>query len=159
MTALHEVNVVVHAWPRTTAYLAISTVLIATLDVVGDHLTREHLVAAAAAVTRGPSMSVFADSASWGLILGILTPLLVSVVQQPTWSPRTRAMVAAVAAVVVGFLTVLANGGLDSGQTLLGVIALVLVASNTAYKTLWKPTGVAPAIEIKTSKSDHTLAA
>jgi hypothetical protein len=93
----------------------------------------------------------FTDTASWALILGVLTPLLVSVVQQPKWSQQVRAVVAAVAAIVVGLLTVLANGGFNDASGVLGIVALVLVASNTAYKTLWKPMGVAPMIEAKTS--------
>lgn len=106
-------------------------------------------------------MTVFADTASWALILGVLTPLLVALVQQPQWTARTRALVSLLASIVVGVLTVLANGvdltvwtG-NKAQTLLGVIALVMVASNTAYKTLWKPTGVAPAIEHATSPSTN----
>lgn len=110
-------------------------------------------------------MTLFADTASWALILGVLTPLLTAVVQQPRWSPRLRAIASAVVSVVVGVLTVLANGvdlsawNGDKAQITLGVVALVLVASNTAYKTLWKPTGVAPAIERATSKRDYTRAA
>jgi hypothetical protein len=96
-------------------------------------------------------MNWFTDTASWALILGVLTPLVVAVVQQPRWGTRYRAVVAAVAAVIVGVVTVLANGTWQDASGTLGIIALVLVASNTAYKTLWKPTGVAPLIEAKTS--------
>lgn len=96
-------------------------------------------------------MNWYNDTASWALILGILTPLVVSVVQQPKWPEQLRAGVAAVAAVVVGVVTILANGGFSDTSGVLGILALVLVASNTAYKTLWKPLGVAPLIEAKTS--------
>lgn len=96
-------------------------------------------------------MSLFADSASWALILGVLTPLVVALVQQPGWSRPLRAIVSVVASVVVGVITVAANGDLTEPRPVLAVIALVLVASNTAYTTLWKPTGVAPAIEGATS--------
>lgn len=100
--------------------------------------------------------AVLLDSASWALILSILSPLLISVIQQPKWSKSMRTLVAVLASVVIGIITVLANGGLDlSGgaatQTVLSVVALVFVSSATAYKSLWKPTGVAPAIEARTS--------
>lgn len=91
------------------------------------------------------------DSTSWALILGVLTPLIVAVVQQPKWTPKVRALVGLAAAVVIGFVSVLASGDLDDTQSLLGVIALVFVASSSAYKALWKPTGVARAIETTTS--------
>lgn len=91
------------------------------------------------------------DSASWALILGVLTPLLTSLVQQPKWTDRVRSIVGAVVAVVVGVLTVLANGGFEDTTSALGVIAIVLVASQASYRNLWKPTLVAPKIEAATS--------
>lgn len=97
------------------------------------------------------SNDVFTDSASWALILGVLSPLLLSVVQQPRWPNSVRAALTAVASVVIGVVTVLANGGLEDASGVLGIIALVLVASNAAYRNLWKPTGIAPAIERATS--------
>lgn len=102
-------------------------------------------------------MTWFADTASWALIAGVLTPILVSLVQQPRWSQSLRAIVALVVAVIVGVLTVLANGGFADASGSLGIIALVLVASNTAYKTFWKPTGVAPVIEDKTSPGNQPV--
>lgn len=104
-------------------------------------------------------MNWYTDTASWALILGVLTPLVVSVVQQPKWPSQLRAVVALVAAVVVGTVTVLANGGFDDTSGVLGIIALVLVASNTAYATLWKPTGIAPLIEAKTSRGAYVVTA
>lgn len=94
---------------------------------------------------------VFTDSASWALILGVLSPLLISVVQQPRWSDSVRAFLTLVFSVVIGVVTVLANGGLEDVSGVLGIIALVLVAANTAYRNFWKPTGIAPGIEQATS--------
>lgn len=96
-------------------------------------------------------MNWYTDTASWALILGVLTPLVVAVVQQPTWPQPVRAVISLLAAVIVGVVTVLANGGLSDTSGWLGIIALVLVASQTAYRNLWKPLGVAPAIEGATS--------
>lgn len=98
--------------------------------------------------------AVLGDTASWALLAGFLTPLLTSVVQQPTWTSRTRTLVAVVASVVAGVVTLLANGAFNDGpQTVLSIIALVVVTSATAYKTLWVPSGIAPKIENATSKS------
>lgn len=96
-------------------------------------------------------MSALFDTASWGLILGVLLPLLTSVVQQPTWSAPLRAVVGLVAAVIGGFVTCLANGTVGDGQTLLSTIAVVLVAAQATYRGFYKPTGVAPGIEAATS--------
>lgn len=98
--------------------------------------------------------AVLGDTASWALLAGFLTPLLTSVVQQPTWTSRTRTLVAVVASVIVGVVTLLANGSFNDGpQTVLSIVALVVVTSATAYKTIYVPSGIAPAIENATSKT------
>lgn len=92
------------------------------------------------------------DTASWALLAGVVTPLITSVVQQPRWTARVRTLVGVAAAVVIGVLTLLANGALNDGpQTVLSMLALVVVTSAAAYKNLWVPVGVAPAIEHATS--------
>lgn len=58
-------------------------------------------------------------------------------------------IVAWVAALVVGFLAVAANGQLDDGSTLLRTLALTLVAAQATY-TGWKH-GPARVIEHATS--------
>lgn len=142
-------------YPVATVYLCVMVTVIAGQLVGDDDPT--HALAPFRGQSEGNAVSVFADSASWAVILGVLTPLLVSVVQQPSWTPRLRAVVSAVVAVLVGIITVAANGGFAEPQGALASIALVLVASNTAYKTLWKPTGVSPAIEAATaSKTQPT---
>lgn len=87
---------------------------------------------------------------AWGLILGLLTPLLVSLVQQPQLPQWARATVAAVSAVIVGVITCLVNGQIGAGD-LLTTIAVVLVASHTAYESFFKPTGISPTVELATS--------
>ncbi len=98
-------------------------------------------------------VSWFADTASWALIVGVLTPLLTSLVQQPTWSNQVRTIVGALVAILLGVGTVLANGGFQDASGSLGIIALVMVASMATYRNLWGPkaTGVASRIESATS--------
>lgn len=98
-------------------------------------------------------MTWFADTASWALILGVLTPILTSVIQQPKWSDQVRSIIAALVSIVVGVVTVLANGGFVDASGSLGIIALVMVSSYATYRNLWKPSGIAPAIESATSPS------
>ncbi|MFC9534458.1 hypothetical protein ACFT38_28525 [Streptomyces sp. NPDC056975] len=66
-----------------------------------------------------------------------------------------KTIVAVVAALVAGVVTVATAGGWDqfqsghlAGATLLGV----LVASQTSYDLFWKPTQLAPMIESLTAK-------
>lgn len=93
---------------------------------------------------------VLSNTATWALILGLLTPLVTSVVQQPHWSSRVRVLVALLAAVVVGSVTVLSNGTLNTADWFT-TVGLVLVAAQTAYQTIYKPAGIAKVIELSTS--------
>jgi uncharacterized membrane-anchored protein len=95
---------------------------------------------------------MLSDSASWGLILGVVLSLLTAVVQQPNWSPGVRRLVAVAAAVAGGVLTALASGQVGSGQTIIQTVAAVLVAAQASYDLIWKPTGAARAIESATSR-------
>lgn len=92
------------------------------------------------------------DSVSWGLMLGVLMPILTSVVQQPKWSDRTRTIVGWTMSVVGGVVTCLANGSFQEGQTLVATIAVVLVAAQSTYVG-WKKTGLTGTIEKATSPS------
>lgn len=92
------------------------------------------------------------NAQAWALILGVLSPLLTAVVQQPGWSKRLRVVVAVVVALAVGFLNVVANGQLQVDRALTS-IALTLVASQAAYQALWKQAGVTQKVEAKTSRS------
>lgn len=91
------------------------------------------------------------DTVSWGALAGVLTPLLTSIVQRPTWSKQKRTVIGVLVSIVVGLLTCLADGTLDNAATLLATVTVVIVASAAAYKSLWQPSGVAPSLEHATT--------
>lgn len=70
-------------------------------------------------------------------IVGVLTPLLTAVVQQPRWSTSTRRLVAALVALVLGAVAALLHGDITSSSDVLGAMAAVLVSSQATYGTLW----------------------
>jgi hypothetical protein len=89
-----------------------------------------------------------------GSAVGGLMPLVTAVVQRPEWSVRAKKTVAVVMALVAGVVTVAADGGLEQfqhGVPTLATIAAVLAVSQSAHDLIWKPSGVAPAIESATS--------
>lgn len=95
---------------------------------------------------------LLANPASFGVLLGLLTPLLTAVVQQPTWSKQVREAAAAVCATVVGLLTVAGTGAFNDGATIsVTTVLAVVAASKIAYKTLWRKTTVTDKIEAATS--------
>lgn len=93
----------------------------------------------------------------WGVILGVILPLLTAVVQQPTWSQTVRRIVATVLAVAVGIGTAWFNGELSHGTTVVAACAAVLVAAQATYHTLWGD--LAPAIEAATSPDQDRVVA
>jgi hypothetical protein len=113
------------------------------------------IIAAAVTLLEDP---VVLDTVSWGLILGVLTPLATALVQQPRWGTKTRAVVGALVAIVVGVVTCLANGDIESGQTVLATVAVVLVAAQATYKGFWQPTRIAPKVEAATSPGAPAVA-
>jgi hypothetical protein len=93
------------------------------------------------------------NAAAWTLIVSTLAPLLIAVVQRPNLSKRVRSLIMLAAAVVDGLVTA-AVAGEFHGKTPLVTVALAVVAIQSAYQGLWKPTGVAPTIELRTSPAN-----
>lgn len=90
------------------------------------------------------------NAALIGLLVGAVSPLLTSVLQQPQWSKRVRIAVSGAVSIVIGFAIAAAAGQLDPGN-LLGIIVAVYTAAEAFYQKLWKVTGVAGAVEAATS--------
>lgn len=88
-------------------------------------------------------------------LVGVLTPLATAVVQQPTWTPRLRSIVGVVVSVVLAAATVYGEQAAHLTHatlpTLLGAVTAVIVAAQATYHGLYKPTGLAPALERVTS--------
>jgi hypothetical protein len=133
------------AWLLRFAILFLASAL---LLVVAPHAYAD--TGAAPADSTG---SIVTTTALWGLIVGVITPPIVAVIQQPTWSTQTRSIVGAGIAVVFAVVTCWVDGSLGHGQTLLATIGAVLVASQTTYRELWSKVGVTQAIEGATSPS------
>lgn len=94
------------------------------------------------------------DSIVAGGTVGAFLPPLTAIVQKPAWSARCKRIVAVVAAVLGGIVTVASTGGLEAfghGVPALSTIVAVLAASQTTYDLLWKPSKLAPAVEAATS--------
>lgn len=97
--------------------------------------------------------SVSGAVAAWSLIIGAITPFLVAVVNQPTWSSRQRQITAVVISILVGAVTVVVGGTVADWSlnlpNILTIIAAVVGAAQATYATIFnKP---AKAVEVKTS--------
>lgn len=93
------------------------------------------------------------------LAVGALLPLLTSVVQQPRWSNRTRTVLAVIVSLVAGLVAYVSQFGLNfsSVSNVVTVVVGVIVLAAGTYQAIWKPSGVAPAIERATSTGRRYL--
>lgn len=86
----------------------------------------------------------------WALIVGFLLPPVLAVIQQARWSDAFRAVVAFLACAVAGAGTAYFQGDLNFERWVEAGL-VILVSAMATYRGLWKPSGIAPAIEAKTS--------
>jgi hypothetical protein len=93
------------------------------------------------------------DLQNWSLLVGVVAPLAVAIIQQPGWRPAMRAVVTVLCCLLLAAGTAYFTGAFN-GRGYLSALLLVFVGAITAYKGLWKPTGIAPAIETKTSPAN-----
>jgi len=91
----------------------------------------------------------------WSALVGGVAPLVVAVVQQPSWGRPVRAVVTLVLCLLFGAGTAYFNDQFN-GRAIISSVLVVLFAAWTSYLGLWKPTRVAPAIEATTSPAATT---
>lgn len=85
----------------------------------------------------------------WSLIVGTLLPLVVAVVQRRTWPDWLRSAIMVAVSALAAAGTAYFQGDL-TGRRFVEAGLVIIVATIATYQGLWKPTGVAPAIEAKT---------
>lgn len=102
-----------------------------------------------------PTYSLLDNAALFALVVGFVTPPVVSLLQQQTWSARTKALVAFAFYLLIAAITAYFAGLFtlpDVGRLWL----LIFLSASTSYRNFWKPTGVSPAIEKATSETPGT---
>lgn len=89
----------------------------------------------------------------WSLVVAFLLPLVISVVQQPSWPDALRASVTFVACILAALGTTYFQGRLhiETLDDLLRSFLLIFIGAIATYSQWWKRTGVAPAIERATA--------
>jgi hypothetical protein len=90
----------------------------------------------------------------WSLIVAFITPPVLAIIQQPTWTQPVRAGVMFVFAIILGLGTAYFTDSFN-GEDIVTSVLIVLVAAISAYKGFWQPTGIAPKIETATSPSGN----
>ncbi|WP_223731871.1 hypothetical protein [Streptomyces purpurogeneiscleroticus] len=91
----------------------------------------------------------------WALIIGFVSPLLISVVNRPQWSSAARASVQMAVSVLVGLGSAYFAGDF-AGKDVISSILIASVSAISAYKGIFKPTGASPTLERLTSPTPRT---
>jgi uncharacterized membrane protein YqaE (UPF0057 family) len=102
-----------------------------------------------------PVEAVFTDNlAMWNLVVGFFLPPLLAVIQQPGFSKPVKAMLTFVVCLLMSIVTLALDDtvGLNF-QSWVTSSLMILVTTIATYQSLWKPTGIAPAIEAATSRA------
>ena len=98
-------------------------------------------------------MELNQDLVMWATIVGFVSPLIISIIQQPKFNEGAKAIITFLYCLVTSFITVILEGRFTQ-ERFITCMLFVFVTAITAYKGLWKPTGASPAIEQATSPSN-----
>ncbi|MFK0182090.1 hypothetical protein ACIQVR_39770 [Streptomyces xanthochromogenes] len=90
------------------------------------------------------------DAELWAAALGYVLPPVIAIVNQPKWSGALRALFMLIVAGADGLGSAYFTGEF-SGKTAITCVLTAAVAIGIAYHTVWKPSGIAPGIEVATS--------
>lgn len=93
------------------------------------------------------------ETAQWSLIIGTLLPLLIAVLQRPSFKPWMRTAVMAVVCTGGALVNVDLDGSFGSARGVIAQVLLVISAAVLFHEHVWKTLGVTPAIEKATSPS------
>jgi len=96
------------------------------------------------------ALAALGPVALWLLAVGFFSPLVIAVIKQAGWSPRRQAIVAFLFYVAVATVTAWLAGIFNTAGIIVAILVIFVTAGNS-YKLLWKPTGVAPAIQAATT--------
>ena len=91
------------------------------------------------------------DAQLWAAALGYVLPPVIAVVVQPRWSAPVKGLFMLLVAGADGVGTAYFNHDL-AGKPVVTCVLTAALAIGVAYHTLWKPSQIAPRIELATSR-------
>jgi hypothetical protein len=84
-------------------------------------------------------------------LVGALMPAAIALVTRRDWPAEAKGLVAAALCLAAAALIAYTQGALDAAD-LLRSFLIVFTLAQILYQTFWKPSGIAPAIEVATSR-------
>jgi hypothetical protein len=96
--------------------------------------------------------ALLSDTVALTAAVGLLTPLLTALIEQPQFPLWLRRTVAAAVATIVGVITAATQGAFrpDAGLSWLAIIVMVVGFAQASYHELWKRTPITRTVETAT---------
>lgn len=94
---------------------------------------------------------MLSDLEMWSAFVGFVLPPAIAVINQAHWSRAWRFIVAVMISVLAAAITCWVRGDLNNHDYAHSLI-VVLTATLTFYHFGWRPSTIAPAIEVATSR-------
>lgn len=94
---------------------------------------------------------MLSDLEMWSALVGAVLPPLIAVVNSPRYPKWIRGVLSVLLALLAAAITCWLKGDLSTGAYAHSVL-LVLTATLVTYHTFWKPSSIAPSIEVATSR-------
>lgn len=99
-----------------------------------------------------PDINSMPTDTMWTMFLGVFAPLLVAVINQWHWPGWLKVLVTGIVCTLLAVGQLFYTGHLDGHDLPRTALVLALTAV-AAYHWVWRPSGLAPSIEIATSAS------
>jgi hypothetical protein len=87
----------------------------------------------------------------WSGVVGTILPPLLAVLIQPGWRREVKGLVALLVCCLIALVICWLAGDLTREADLATTVLTVFGVAQVLYATYWKPSGIAPAIERRTS--------
>ena len=85
----------------------------------------------------------------WSALVGSFLPVVIAVILRQEWDDGIKSVVAFLCCLVAAGGTAFFAGNLD-GVDIVTALLIIFTLAQTTYRGLWRPTGVAPAVESAT---------
>lgn len=97
-----------------------------------------------------PDLATASNAELWQYGIGIVSPLVLSLILQSNWDSRLQSIVTVIYCIIVGTGTLLFGGQLTGLSVATAGLRIFFMAIVTYYG-FWKPTGIAPALKVATT--------
>lgn len=87
------------------------------------------------------------DVIMWAGLVSVLAPILIGLINRPTWSSTTKGVCAAIVSILLGGITAYFAGDLSSVKDVVSAMLVVFTGAITFYRHWFEPSGIGAKLE------------